>query len=363
MAKLRLDNVEKIYFGGYVGIKGANFTLESNGVLAVFGKKGAGKSTLLKLIAGLERPSSGEITLNGESLFDILPEKRNISMISSELGLFRRKSVFYNLAYPLIIRKVEKCEIGRKVNEIAKLFYLDNILDEKVRFVSKAQYARILIARGFVRDSDIYLFDNPLKSFTLDDRDDVMTAMNTAISHIGGSIIYATDRLDEVSQIAGQNTAILSNGMMLEVGDISDIYRNAEHLESVRLLSDGSNNEITAEVKKDGGGYYVDVLGKHYIDINDIYLGKEVIVNALSEDLRISGDGDKYTVRRVIRRVDSDYVVLEREGITLVMRSEPKKLNELDGVNVIASTVNVYDKTAERMISLQKRNKGDNFHE
>ncbi len=351
MAKLRLDNVEKIYFGGYVGIKGADITLENNEVMTVFGKKGAGKSTLLKVVAGLEKPSSGEVFLGDARLEDVPIERRNISFITDELGLFRRKSVFYNLAYPLIIRRADKNEINRRVNEIAKLFYLDNVLDESVRYVSRAQYARILIARGFVRDSDMYLFDNPLKVFSQDDRDDVMTAMNTAISHIDGTIIYATDRLDEVSQISGRNTAILSSGVMLERGDISDIYRSAEYLESVRLLSDGGNSEILTTVKKDEGGYYVDALGKHYVNINGIYLGKEVIASVLPEDIIADGNGERCAVRKVVRRVDCDYVVLDRSGADLVMRTQPKAFEELDSVRVAASSVAIYDKNAEKRIS------------
>ena len=150
MEKLVLDNVGITYFGGYRAVSGVSFTLHRGEVMTVFGELGSGKSSLLKLIATLEKPTSGTIKVDDKPIEETELRYQNIAFATNELPLMKGKTVYENIAYPLKIRKVDNAVIDVEVKKIAKRCGLYNILDEKVKFIGEDVRAFVILARAFV---------------------------------------------------------------------------------------------------------------------------------------------------------------------------------------------------------------------
>src|SRR3569833_2344933 len=119
MASVTLRNVRKIYHGGFEAIKGIDFTVGDGQFCVLVGPSGSGKSTLLRMVAGLETISSGEIDIGGRVFIQVEPAERDIAMVFQNYALYPHMSVYYNMAYGLKIRKMDRGEIKRRVDKAA----------------------------------------------------------------------------------------------------------------------------------------------------------------------------------------------------------------------------------------------------
>ena len=357
MALLELRDVDKIYFGGYNALSDVSFGLESGDRLVVFGKNGAGKSTLLKVIASLEEPSAGTVTINGMSVGNMDNRDMNISFCTAELPLMRHKTVYQNLAYPLKIRAMPKIDIDKRVRAIADTFNITCLLDERVRYLSPALEGKVRVARAFMRESDFYLLDNVLESLTIEDREEVLTALAMILPRVKGGVIYATDRLDEACIFGGDNVVMLSHGCMIEHGNLADIYAHPMTLDSMRLLSRYGSSELMRMVEVDEDGrHYVDALTRHDIDIDPIYEGKDIIVSMRPTSVRCSIVDNETKgnnigiVTHVFRGVTHDYACITIGSDEVIAESSPHALREGNSVKVEIDDIEIFDAQSERRI-------------
>ena len=350
MARLRLCNVNKTYFGGYIGAKNVSFEVGEGEIITILGGERSGKTSILKLISSLESPTSGTITIDGRDVSKIGEEELNITFATYDLPLFGTKSVGYNLQYPLSIRKVDKEKIDSRVASIASLFDIDMLLDEHVRYLSPSLKARVMLARAFMRESDFYLFDNILRDFSIADREDALEILSSILCHVRGGVIFATDRVEEVSLVGGDDLVVLSGGEMLDRGAIGTLYRDANALETMRLLSRGTYNELITRVEKDARGYYVNALARHDIEIDDVYSGKDIIVAFPMENVYMDERGTAGIVTKIYRSTWSDVVRVAVGDIEIFLSTSSGILREGVDVSLGVRDILLYDIRSERRI-------------
>jgi len=163
MIKLELDSITKRY-GKRAVINELSVKIMDNEFFVILGPSGEGKSTLLRLIAGIEKPDSGKIYIDGKDVTELPPNKRNIAMVFQNYALYPNKNVFENIAFPLKMMKLSKEEINKRVNEIAERLGIKEILDKPVTKISGGQQQRVALARALVRDPSLFLLDEPLSN-------------------------------------------------------------------------------------------------------------------------------------------------------------------------------------------------------
>ncbi len=163
MAELKLVNVEKAY-GEVKVLKDINLDIKTGELIVFVGPSGCGKSTLLRMIAGLERITGGDFTIDGVKMNDVPPAQRGIAMVLQSYALYPHMTVRDNMAFALKIAKKSAAEIAAAVDKAAKILQLTPYLDRLPKALSGGQRQRVAIGRAIVRDPKVYLFDEPLSN-------------------------------------------------------------------------------------------------------------------------------------------------------------------------------------------------------
>src|SRR5882724_12625646 len=164
MAKVLLENVSKVYPGGVKAVDNANLEINDQEFIVLVGPSGCGKSTTLRMVAGLEEISSGDISIDGKRVNDVPPKDRDIAMVFQNYALYPHMTVYKNMAFGLMLRKMPKPQIEQRVREAAKILDIEHLLDRKPKALSGGQRQRVAVGRAIVREPAAFLFDEPLSN-------------------------------------------------------------------------------------------------------------------------------------------------------------------------------------------------------
>src|SRR5918994_7881166 len=164
MAEIEVRNVTKTFAGDVLALDDVSLAIEDGEFMALVGPSGCGKSTLLRAIAGLEEVTSGEIAISGRDVTDLAPRHRDIAMVFQSYALYPHMSVRQNLGYGLRVRRTPKAEIRKRVDEIAELLGLDELLERKPAQLSGGQRQRVAMGRAIAREPQAFLMDEPLSN-------------------------------------------------------------------------------------------------------------------------------------------------------------------------------------------------------
>jgi len=246
---LELRNVSK-RVGAATHIHETSLVLESGPFNVLLGTTLAGKTTLMQLMAGLERPTSGEIWFAGRNVTGVAVQKRNVSMVYQQFINYANFSVYDNIASPLRVAGMSAREIDKRVNEAAELLRLSPMLKRRPSELSGGQQQRTAIARAIVKDSNIILLDEPLANLDYKLREELRDELPKLFAGRDCIVVYATTEPSEALLFGGK-TATLFEGRVTQFGPTSEIYRNPNTLTSARVFSDPPIN--VAEVRKVNG--------------------------------------------------------------------------------------------------------------
>ena len=164
MASITFNHVEKTYPGGVTVVPDLNLEIKDKEFVILVGPSGCGKSTTLRMIAGLEDISSGELYIGDRVVNDVAPKDRDIAMVFQNYALYPHMTVYNNIAFGLMQKKVPKDEIDRRVHEAAKALDLEPYLNRKPKALSGGQRQRVALGRAMVRDPAVFLLDEPLSN-------------------------------------------------------------------------------------------------------------------------------------------------------------------------------------------------------
>ena len=227
-----------------------SFTFQPGGFNILLGATNAGKTTLIKLMAGLDKPTSGEIWLNGRDVTRVPTQQRNVSLVHQFFVNYPTLTVFDNIASPLRVGGVAAAEIERRVLEAADLLRLRPYLKRKPAELSGGQQQRTALARAIVKTSDIVLLDEPLANLDYKLREELREQLPRLFAGRGAVVVYATSEPAEALMLGG-HTATMSAGRVTGFGPTAALYRAPGDLETARVFSDPPIN--AAPVIKSGG--------------------------------------------------------------------------------------------------------------
>jgi len=252
MATVSFDHVTK-KFGEVTAVD--DFTLDiTDGEFMVFvGPSGCGKTTSLRMIAGLEEITTGTVRIGEKVVNDVAPKDRDIAMVFQSYALYPHMTVRDNLAFGLKLRKVDKKEIERRVNEAAGILDLGKLLARKPKELSGGQRQRVALGRAIVREPAVFLMDEPLSN--LDAKLRVQTRAEIARLHqrLKTTMVYVThDQVEAMTM--GQRIAVMSQAKLQQVGPPQDLYDHPANRFVAGFIGSPAMNFLTVELAGSGDG-------------------------------------------------------------------------------------------------------------
>ena len=224
MATVEARRISK-HFDDFRAVDGIDLTAGEGEFLVLLGPSGCGKTTLMRMIAGLERPTSGDIVIDGVVVTELPPRARNIAMVFQSYALYPHLSVEKNISFPLRARGVPPAEIRRKVDWAARMFGIERFLDRKPRQLSGGERQRVALARAVVREPVVFLLDEPLSNLDAKLRNSARDELKQFQRKLGTTTIYVTHDQAEAMGL-GDRIAVLDQGKVMQVGTPHDIYRS-----------------------------------------------------------------------------------------------------------------------------------------
>jgi len=242
---VRLVNVQKTYDGKTLVIKNLNFTISRGEFLTLLGPSGSGKTTTLLMLAGFERPTSGEIELDGQSLSTEPPYRRNFGMVFQDYALFPHMTVFENIAFPMVVRKYPKAEITARVASILEMIKLERFRERKPSQLSGGQQQRVALARALVFQPRLVLMDEPLGALDKQLREQMQLEIKHIQKDLGVTVIYVTHDQSE-AVIMSDRIAVFNEGSIYQVDTPTELYEHPKNSFVAQFI--GENNQLLGKV-------------------------------------------------------------------------------------------------------------------
>lgn len=247
MAEIKLESVTKDFAGGVRAVDSVDLTIESGEFMVLVGPSGCGKSTLLRMIAGLEEVTGGRILIGEREVTNLSPRDRDIAMVFQNYALYPHMSVEKNLGYGLKARRTPKEDIARRVDEVAKMLGLEELLQRRPGALSGGQRQRVAMGRAIVREPKAFLMDEPLSNLDAKLRVDMRAQLARLHDRLGVTTVYVTH--DQVEAMTlGQRVAVMRDGKLQQVATPQRLFREPRNLFVAAFIGSPSMNLVEAEV-------------------------------------------------------------------------------------------------------------------
>ena len=223
MAEIELMGLTKEYTRGKAVVKSIDLKIEDGETVVLVGPSGCGKTTTLRMIAGLEKPTSGKILMDGMEINDVPVRDRDMAMIFQNYALYENMSVFDNIAFPLRMKKVPKEELRERVEAVAVQLGLTEYLDRRPKALSGGERQRVAMGRAIIRKPKVYLMDEPLSNLDAKLRMKLRTELAEMKETLATTMIYVTHDQTEAMTLADK-IVVMKDGAIMQVGTPQEIY-------------------------------------------------------------------------------------------------------------------------------------------
>ncbi|MCD6552093.1 ABC transporter ATP-binding protein [Thermotoga sp.] len=228
MPSIKVVNLKK-YFGKVKAVDGVSFEVKDGEFVALLGPSGCGKTTTLLTLAGIYKPTSGEIYFDDVLVNDVPPKYREVGMVFQNYALYPHMTVFENIAFPLRARKTSREEIEKRVVEIARKLLIDNLLERKPSQLSGGQQQRVALARALVKQPKVLLFDEPLSNLDANLRMLMRAEIKHLQQELGITSVYVTHDQAEAMTMASR-IAVFNQGKLVQYGTPDEIYETPKNM-------------------------------------------------------------------------------------------------------------------------------------
>jgi multiple sugar transport system ATP-binding protein len=350
--KVELTDITKRFIslrGRVAALENVSLEIEEGEFFVLLGPSGCGKSTLLNLIAGLEKPSSGQIRFGNEVVADtdnhiyMSPKERNVAFVFQSYALYPHLNVFENIAFPLKIDRRKISEIKKAVEQTAATLEISNLLAARPAELSGGQRQRVAIARAIVRKPNLFLLDEPLSNLDAQLRIAMRSEIKDLQNRLGITTIYVTHDQTEAMAL-GDRIAVLNQGKIEQVGTSKTLYEGPESIFVAQFIGSPPMNLIKTFLTRADKKLYV-VLGKQRIEIPtekiqdfDKLKSDSFILGIRPEDVRINIKGDTQTIKAKVQSVEplgrENIVHLFVENFVIIALYNKEDLRKGDEVNI-----------------------------
>ena len=298
---IEVRNISK-RFGDFVAVDDVSLEIPDGSLTAVLGPSGGGKSTLLRIIAGLERPDSGEVLLGGQDATGLAPQRRDVGFVFQHYAAFKHMTVRDNVAFALTVRKRPKQEIRERVDELLELVQLQGFADRYPSKLSGGQRQRMALARALAAKPRVLLLDEPFGALDARVRAELRDWLRRLHAEVHVTTVFVTHDQEEAMEVA-DHVAVLNHGRLEQVGDPAELYDRPASEFVLRFLGDAF---------KLGDGFvrpHEITLGRFPSDdAVEVEIERLVVVGADMRIELVDGSGERMTAR--LRRDDVEELEL-----------------------------------------------------
>jgi ABC-type sugar transport system ATPase subunit len=285
MATVTFEHVTK-RFGETTAVADLSLEIEDGEFMVLVGPSGSGKTTALRLLAGLEALTSGSIRI-GERVVDVVaPRERDIAMVFQDYALYPQMSVRQNLAFGLRIRKLQRAEIRRRVEETAELLGIEALLERKPRALSGGQRQRVALGRALVREPQVFLMDEPLSNLDAKLRAQTRSEIRRLQHEIGTTTVYVThDQVEAMTM--GDRIATMRDGVLEQVGDPDSVYERPANTFVASFIGSPAMSLARVGASRRNGRVQLLLGGQQLVLDGEVDVPAEVILGARPEHTRL----------------------------------------------------------------------------
>jgi multiple sugar transport system ATP-binding protein len=256
MARVLLENLVKVYpeknGPGVTAVKKINLEIEDREFMVLVGPSGCGKSTTLRMIAGLEEITSGNVSIGGQVVNNVLPKDRDIAMVFQNYALYPHMTVYENMAFGLKLRRFPKADIDSRVREAATMLGLGDYLRRKPKALSGGQRQRVALGRAIVRKPKVFLFDEPLSNLDAKMRVSTRTEISKLHARLGATMIYVThDQVEAMTM--GDRICVMNDGDIMQVAKPLELYNHPNNLFVAGFIGSPPMNFFKGTLRASGG--------------------------------------------------------------------------------------------------------------
>jgi sn-glycerol 3-phosphate transport system ATP-binding protein len=297
MAEVALHEVTKVFAGDTTAVESFTATIDDGEFMVLVGPSGCGKTTVLRMVAGLENPTSGAIAIDGEVVNGVPPRSRDIAMVFQSYALYPHKTVRENLSFGLKMHKLPKEQIARRVDEVAELLALTDLLDRRPAQLSGGQRQRVAMGRALAREPKAFLLDEPLSNLDAQLRTSLRAELKAIHQKFPTTSLYVTH--DQVEAMTlGDRIAVMNAGRLLQLDTPDLIYRRPASLFVASFIGSPPMNLVQATVA--GGEVRV---GERSFPI--AARDGEVVLGVRPEALRLEGSDDEPSISARVDLVEA----------------------------------------------------------
>jgi len=362
LAQVRLLGVEKKY-GDFLVVKPTDLDISDGELVVLVGPSGCGKSTTLRMIAGLESVTNGEIWIGNELVNDLAPKDRDIAMVFQSYALYPHMTVYQNMAFGLRLKRFDREEIKKRVEEAAAILELDELLDRLPKDLSGGQRQRVAMGRAIVRKPSLFLFDEPLSNLDAKLRVQMRAEVARLHRQLGATMIYVTHDQVEAMTLADR-VVVLDNGQIQQVGSPMEVYNRPHNAFVAGFIGSPSMNFLPSEVM--GTGPETSLLGEGFcIPVPKKLLkavasqgSRNLVMGIRPEHFRLAKSNDDeslITCRvEVVEQMGAEVMVTGMVGETgITVRLAPEqapKVGETVGLVPLEDKIHLFDKDTRRSL-------------
>lgn len=325
MTALSIRNLSKV-FGSFAAVDDISLEMPAGKFICLLGPSGCGKTTLLRLIAGLEQPTSGQILVDGKDQSGLPAHRRHFGMVFQSLALFPHLTVAENIAYPLMIRGVDRTACTARVEELLQLVRLPDAGGRRIQKLSGGQRQRVAIARALAIDPAVFLLDEPLSALDAKLREHMQVELCLLQKTLGITTIVVTHDQREAMTMADL-VVVMDRGRVLQAGSPIEIYRRPANSTVAGFI--GTSNLVHCR-RTDADE--VEVFGRRY-PVPPNRKGStggcdDAVLSVRPEDVALHPDPDTCELRGVVEFVrdlgSSVEFHVSVDGITLLSVASPR---------------------------------------
>ncbi len=289
MASVTYNHVWKKY-GDVVAVQDLNLAIEDKEFLVLVGPSGCGKTTALRCLAGLEEITEGEVLIGDQVVNDVAPKDRDIAMVFQSYALYPHMSVYDNMAFGLKLRKLDKADIDRRVQESARTLGIEGLLKRKPKELSGGQRQRVAVGRAIVREPKVFLFDEPLSNLDAKLRVQTRAELSKLHKRLETTFIYVTHDQTEAMTMASR-IAVMNKGKLQQLDTPQMLYDHPANLFVAGFIGSPAMNFFNGKVLVEDGQMIVDMdtfrvkVPQHDIARYESVVGKDIIFGIRPEDI------------------------------------------------------------------------------
>ncbi len=319
MSHIRFEGIGKSY-RGRPALEMINLDVEPSSLTVFCGPPGSGKSVLMRILIGLEAPSAGRILSNGQDITRLTAAERSIGYVPQSFALFPHMSVFDNIAYPMMLQGVPRAEITSRVDQAAEMLRIRPLLSKRPSQLSGGEKQRAAIARGILKNADIFILDDPLVGLDFKLRESLMEDLKDMRTEIDATFLYVTaDPLEALTM--AEHLVVMDQGHLIEAGPVDTVYYDPTRLRAAELVGFPRCNILPGRLDMPGA-ICTTALGALQVSLQDGAAATETMVAIRPEDIApAASDSAPLGVGEVtlVENLGSEAVVYVRFGETTLV--------------------------------------------